>query len=125
MKKFYVQYDKGKPSILEVEIEMLTALEDISVSFLPAGEYKARVLNPKSFYEKEGAKLVPPIYHSHAFLDSIEDAKIQAKRGILCFLERNFIKNKIDFSKEEVDNFYSTLNVEIEKLSSAIEVIML
>ena len=90
MKKYSIKSAKGKTTIYEVEIEVIRTAEDVSVSWLNTGEYKARVLKPISFHQRieklvDGKKeivMVPDIWCWHAFYESVEDAKAQATKWI-------------------------------------------
>lgn len=90
MRKFIVQSKKGSTSIIEVEVELVTPVEDPSVMWLPPGEYKARIMEPKSLYIKvdtmvDGKKetiMVPDMWFSHAFYDSYA-AALQAAQTLI------------------------------------------
>lgn len=84
MRKFVLQSKKGVSAIMEVECEIIQALEDPSILWaLKPGEYRARILAPESFHQKvektvDGKKvsvMVPDIWCSHAFYDTLESAK--------------------------------------------------
>lgn len=90
MRKYSIKSAKGKTTIYEVEIEVIRTAEDVSVSWLNPGEYKARVLKPISFHQRieklvDGKKeivMVPDIWCWHAFYESVEDARAQATKWI-------------------------------------------
>lgn len=90
MRKFTIQVRKDKTSIFEVEVEILTAMDDPSVNWLKPGEYKARVMKPTSFHQKfertvDGKKettLIPDVWCWHAFYESEEEARAQAIKWV-------------------------------------------
>jgi hypothetical protein len=111
MRKFIYYTKKGDPSIMEVEIEKLTRVEDLSIMFLHPGEYKARILLPQSFHQKVDKKqadgtikstLVPDVFYSHAFFDTVELAQEYAERIIRSSFETHKFKHDIDYTEEEV-----------------------
>jgi hypothetical protein len=88
------------PSVLEVEGEVISALEDPSVMWLPSGEFKFRIFKPEALYEtqKNGTK-TPPIYFSHSVYDTLEQARLVAECWIYEQAEFEFRKYgaKIDY----------------------------
>jgi hypothetical protein len=90
MRKFTIQSRKDKTSIFEVEVEILTAMDDSAVLWLKPGEYRARVLKPTIFHQKvektvEGKKettLVPDVWCWHAFYETEDEARAQAAKWI-------------------------------------------
>jgi hypothetical protein len=75
MRKFIIQYSKQGTFIMEVEVEKILGLEDLSVMFLPPGEFKGRILKPESLYEKDKfGKLISPIWACHVFFDDVDSA---------------------------------------------------
>jgi hypothetical protein len=79
------------PIILEVEGEIITAMEDPSVLFLPEDEFKFCILKPETLYEtkeiihtdKYREKItVPPIYHSHSVYETKYQARVAAEKMI-------------------------------------------
>jgi hypothetical protein len=81
MRMFSIYSRRGKTTIYEVECEKITPMQDPSVLWLPQGEYRARVLAPAIFHEPVGTgpEVAPPIYHSHAFLATVEEAMAQVE----------------------------------------------
>lgn len=76
MRKFVIQARHGERTIYEVECEEILPVEDPSVMWLPEGEYKARITEPEALYEKSPqGSLVPPVWYSHAFYDSLSRAQ--------------------------------------------------
>ena len=104
MKKFIIRFERGgKTSIMEVEIELITATEDPSVKWLPEDEFKARIIAPTSLYDKqEDGSLIPPIWHSHAFSWTIHQAWARAERMLREEFQRGLIKHNKVFSEEDV-----------------------
>ncbi len=90
MRKFVVQSKKGKSSIVEVECEVIQGVEDPSVLWIPAGEYRARILSPETFHPrkeqvvdgKPTTVLTLDVWYSHAFYPSIEAAKLECEKSI-------------------------------------------
>lgn len=111
MRKFYIHFGKAKTSILEVDIEKILG---IGVGLFP-GEYRAKVLAPAILLEKTPSGEVQyPIYFSHAFHDSVEDAKKELEKNIRLGFERDLKKHGKTYSESDV----------IEKLA-AVDVTML
>ncbi len=102
---------RGDPaSVIEIEGEIITAMEDPSIHFLKPGEFKLRVLRPEFLYEetrvlKEGYlvdAILPPIYYNHSFYASEAEAAHEAEGGIRNEFERNFRKKEVSFTEEDV-----------------------
>lgn len=111
MRKFIVYSKKGKTSVMEVECELIHTLEDTSIMYLKSGEYKARILSPTLFHQKvekiteDGKKittLVPDVWFSHSFYETIELAKIKAESLVLYEFEFGLQKHGASFSEEDV-----------------------
>lgn len=100
MKKFTIISRKGVTSIQEVEIQMLSAMEDPSVMWMNPGEYKAKVLKPESLYEKQNdGSLIPPVWCWFAFFDTEEAARTQAELDLKRELERAARKAHVEFDE--------------------------
>lgn len=107
VKKFTIQSRRGATSIMEVEVELLSGME-----LLPAGEYRARIHKPTLFHQKvekksvDGTKkvtMVPDVWHSLAFYDSLEEAKVALERTIRGGFEFEIRKNRrTEYTEEEV-----------------------
>lgn len=83
MRKFIYQSIKGKTSVIEVECIILFPVDDISVSWLPSGEFKARIMAPTFLLDKEkDGTLTQPVYCSHAFYDTARLAFEAAAKGL-------------------------------------------
>ena len=106
MKKFIVHVERGgKISVMEVEIEMVSAVEDPSVGWLPEGEYRARVVSPKSLAEKQNdGSLASPVWYSHAFYQTSHQARQVAEEMVRSELERNFSKHDVAYTPEDLQN---------------------
>lgn len=100
MKKFTIISRKGVTSIQEVEIQLLSSIEDPSVMWMNPGEYKAKVLKPESLYEKQNdGSLTPPIWCWFAFFDTEAEARAQAELDLKKELERAARKSHIEFDE--------------------------
>lgn len=98
MRKFAIISRKGVTTLQEVEIEIVSALEDPSVMWLGKGEYKAHIMLPVSLHEKqEDGSLKPPVWFSHAFFHSEEEARKQAEHDIQKEMERVARKSHTQF----------------------------
>lgn len=106
------------PSVLEIEGGQVLALEDPSVKWLPAGEFKFRITKPDFLYEareikqSDGSKkkeMVPTIYHSHAIYFSAQDALLAAKQMIREQFERTLIKKGVAYTEEQVEEKYKEI----------------
>jgi hypothetical protein len=103
MRKYIIYSPKGKTSIVEVECELISGLEDQSIMQLPNGEFKAKILAPNFLFELNSAgKSVSPIYYSHAFYSTEADAKVQAEKDARSLFERDLSKKDIAYTEEEV-----------------------
>lgn len=99
-------------SILEVEAEKVTPMQDPSVMWMPSGEFKARILKPEFLYETQeifkgsGVRekaTVPSIYYSHSLYETKEAALEAATKLIVGGFQFEIRKGKRDsFSQEEV-----------------------
>jgi hypothetical protein len=102
MRKFTIISRKGVTTIQEVEIELVSTLEDPSVMWMKPGEYKAKVLKPESLYEKQNdGRLISPIWCWFAFFNSEDDARAQAEQDLKREMERAARKNKSQFNAIE------------------------
>lgn len=103
MRKFCIVYEKESASVVEVECEIIKGVEDPSVMWLPPGEFRARVLAPQFLYEKkkDSKELIPPVWYTHAFYDSLELAMAQVETDIRTGFERAIAKHKIEFYSED------------------------
>jgi hypothetical protein len=106
MKKFIVHVERGgKISVMEVEVEVISGTEDPSVSWLPKDEYRARVVAPKSLYEKQNdGSLVPPIWYSHAFYQTSRQARQVAEKMVRSELERNLSKHDVAYTPKDLED---------------------
>jgi len=96
------------PLIVEVDGEMILAVEDPSVMWLPEGEFKFRILKPETLYEPKeisSAKekiMVPPIYCSHVIFSTIREARAEAYALITHSFELALFKKNIIYTHEQV-----------------------
>ena len=76
------------PLLVEVEGEIVSALEDPSIMWMPNFEFYFRITKPESLCEvREVIKsdktkekiIIYPIYHSHAIYHSVEQARLAAE----------------------------------------------
>lgn len=120
MRKFVIHSLKGATSIMEVEIKLVTGLEDPSVTWLPNGEYKAHVLKPVSLMDKKvvvledkktETQLVPPVYYSHAFYETAEEAMEVARGWTQLGFERGLSKHGEAFTPEDVEEKIKSIQV--------------
>lgn len=111
MKKFivYTRSVPGKsnttaPSIVEVNLEIIKAVEDVSVMWMRAGEYKARIIAPNWLYElKDGStEKIAPIYYSFNFFFSANHARLVAQQMVRSEFGFNFRKYGTEFTEEDI-----------------------
>lgn len=122
MRKFIIQSKKGKTSVMEVECELISALEDPSVMWLRADEWKAKILLPTSLHMKvekniDGKKeiiLEPDVWCWHAFYSSLEEAQRQAA-DLIC--------QEYDFNHRKYGKLY--IAQDIKNSINDIEVVLL
>ena len=98
MRKFVI----SGTEIIEVEVEIIFDL------WLPAGEFRAKIVQPELFHRKvvkSGEKktvLEPSVYHSHAIYDSIEQAKERIAKSIRFGFDNRQLKYDSNYTEEEV-----------------------
>jgi hypothetical protein len=100
------------PTILEVEGELVTSLEDPSVTWMPTGEFMFRITKPEFLYESKETKLedgskkkimVPTVYHSHAVYHELAEAQASVKRMIKSGLDFEIRKGRLaSYTEEEL-----------------------
>lgn len=94
------------PIILEVEGEMVSAVEDPSVMWLPEGEYRFRILKPESLYEPSSPKdktMIPPVYASHSIYSTAHEARAKAYALISHSFEFAERKQKVEYTQEQIE----------------------
>jgi len=67
------------PTIVEVEGEVVSAMQDPSVMWLPNHEYKFRILTPEFLHETRGKETIPAVYCSHSVHHTVEEARKSAE----------------------------------------------
>jgi hypothetical protein len=91
----------GPPTIVEVECEKITLMEDPSLFWsLQSGEYKARLLKPDFLYETQKKMIngshievmVPSTYHSHSLYDTYMQAQDVVELMIAGEMKRDVLK---------------------------------
>lgn len=123
MRKFVLQSKKGKSSIVEVECEIVQPVEDPSVLWLQPGEYRARILAPASFHQRiekvvDGKKeptMVPDIWYSHSFYETLEAAQAECVRLIRSEMVDFAVRKHREPASED----------EVQAAIAAVEVVML
>lgn len=92
-------------TIVEVEGEKVSSLEDPSVMWLPEGEFRFRIAKPEFLHEPretkkaDGSKekiMLPAVYHSHAIYLSLEEAREAAKKLVVGEFEFAVRKKRIE-----------------------------
>lgn len=113
MRKFYIHTERGaKTSIIEVEAELITAMEDPSIQWLPEGEYRARILAPKSLYEKqEDGSLIPPVWHSWALAWTQHQAMAWVSKMVHDDMQRALEKHDVAYTEQDVQNKIDQIEV--------------
>lgn len=110
------------PSIVEIECDLITPMEDPSVMWAPPGEYKVRVLKPEFLHEpKEVSKpddkgtlvkvkvMMAPIYYGHFLYDSAEEAHQAAVKLLRQESEFRVRKGGEAFTVEEMESKLSEI----------------
>jgi hypothetical protein len=99
------------PTVVEVEGELVTGLEDVSVMWLPQGEFKFRITAPDFLYEPKEVKqadgskatvMVPPVYYSHACHWTVYRAHVEAEHMVRQGFEFALRKHGKTYTEEEV-----------------------
>jgi len=112
MRKFIVHTKGETISILEVEGEVVSGVEDPSVVWLLDGEFKFRILKPEFLYEPGKAKdktLMPPIYCSHSVYWTANQAWVMAAKIIREQFEFAKRKTGAEFTEEQVVEKYKEI----------------
>lgn len=124
MRKFIVHTrslpgHKGGPFVLEVEGEMIAAVEDPSVMWLPEGEFRFRIMKPEALYEPKEVEqedgsmkkvMVPPVYHSHGIYWTVHQAAVAAEHILRQELEFEIRKGRIEsYTQEELKAKYAEI----------------
>lgn len=114
MRLFVIYHSRDKAtSIMEVEAELIHAVEDPSIMWLPPTEYKIRILEPVSLYEKTPrGHLEAPIWYSHSLYGSMDKARAAVETQIREGFERDLRKFGIGYTEQQIQ----------EKLSQVQEV---
>lgn len=128
MRKFVIRYSKQDTLIMEVEVEKIPAIEDLSVMFLKPGEWKGKILKPESLYEKSNlpqGNLIPPISCWWAFHDDVESAKETLRQSCKSgFWKRKAVEAaRAGLDKFEIDEV--EMELEAEKALGEVKVIYL
>jgi hypothetical protein len=100
------------PTIVQVECEVVTVLEDPSVISMPLGELKYRILKPAFLLEPQEVKLpdgtkkkvmAPPVYYSHSVYPTDGLAILIATQMIRAEFEFEVRKGRSEgYSQEEL-----------------------
>lgn len=124
MRKFIVHTraipgHKGGPFVIEVEGEMIAAIEDPSVMWLPEGEFRFRILKPEFLYEPHEIKqpdgsvkkvMLPPVYASHGVYWNEHQAAVAAERILRQELDFEIRKGRIEsYTDEELKAKYAEI----------------
>lgn len=88
------------PSVLEVDIEKVSALEDFGIILLPDGEFKAKIISPTFLSDGKSAA----IYYSWELFSYKAQAILQAKQMVRSNFEFEYRKYKKPFTEDEVKN---------------------
>ena len=103
MRKFVIHFIKETTTIIEVECEKISGLEDPSVLWLPSGEFKVKISAPKSILNKETNGTYSAIsYYNHGIYDSYEEALKATEFLIRKSFELNAVKHNSSFSEEDI-----------------------
>ena len=112
MKKYSALIIKGKPTIYEIEVEIVTPLQDPSVGWLPLNEYRVRVLAPTLFHEKNSSgTLIPTILYSHSLFDSEENAVSWFKACLESTMKERAERHDEKFSEEALKSKLDEITV--------------
>ena len=113
MRSFVIHVSKAETLIVEVEYEKISAMEDPSVMWLPSSEFRAKIMKPSLLLDKQkDGTLLAPVYYSHAFFDSAEQAKVAAEKGLHEGLERKCRKAHCEPPTiEEIENEISKIKI--------------
>jgi hypothetical protein len=111
MRKFIVYTRGDVPSVVEVEGEFITGMEDPTVMWLPEGEFKFRITQPDFLYEpkeikkldgSKGTAMTPPVYYSHSCHWTVHRARVMADEMVRHGFELAQRKHGVSFTEEEV-----------------------
>jgi hypothetical protein len=112
MKKFVAYTHKGKPVIYEVEAELVSALQDPSIKWLPSSEYTIAVSAPSSFAEKNAkGELIYPIFYSHSLFETEEQAVAWHKMSLEKTMKERAERHGETSSEEELKTKIAEITV--------------
>ncbi len=107
------------PTIVEVEGEIVTGIEDPSSLWLPQGEFKFRISKPDFLLEMQEIKqvdgtkkktLVPSVYYNHSIYKDLAQARAAAEKMVHQGLEFEIRKGRAtSFTEDELKNLYSQI----------------
>lgn len=111
--------DSEAPTVVEVEGELVTAMEDPSIMWLPVGEFKFRITKPEFLNETHEVKQadgsrkkvqVPSVYYSHSCYATSVAARVVAVRMIQESLDFEVRKGRLtSYSNEELKAKYAEI----------------
>lgn len=99
------------PTVVEVEGELITGTEDVSIMWLPEVEFKFRITQPEFLYEpkeikkpdgSKGTVMIPPVYYSHACHWTVHRAHVEAERMVRQGFEFALRKHGTPYTPEDV-----------------------
>lgn len=106
MKKFIIHSLKGEFSVVEVDCEFVSPMEDPSVLWLKDGEFKVKITAPSFLLEKKvkGKETIyaPAYYYFHSVFDSQEQALDVLKIDIRKSMQRDAEKRNLSLNEEDV-----------------------
>jgi hypothetical protein len=106
------------PTVVEIEGELVSAMEDPSVAWLPEGEFRFRINHPTFLHEPQEIKqpdgskktvMVPSVYHSHAVYWTTDQAHSVAERLVRQAFDFALRKYGTPFTREEVKQKYQEI----------------
>lgn len=114
VRKFVAYSFKGKTQVVEAECQLLGIWDDISISWMPAGEYKMRVLAPSLLFEKRpDGSFTPPAYISHSLYDTAEEALAAAQQDLETGYRRTCQKCKMEVNGQTLEEMLAKITVQM------------
>lgn len=112
MKKFAALMIKGKLAIYELEVEIVTPLQDPSVMWLPKDEYAVNVLAPPNLIEKDmKGRTLRTIYYSHSLFDSVEDALSWYENSVSITMKARAERHGEKFTDEDIKSKINDITI--------------
>lgn len=112
MKKFATFLVRNKPTIYEVEVERISAVEDPSIMWSPDDAKPFRILSPESLYERRlDGIMAPPVVYVHSLFDSVTEATTWYKHTIESTTKARAERHSVELSANDLKAMLAEISV--------------